>query len=71
MKAYKGVEVQFHAFLPSALNGGGCSASRPDRFTPRTEPSVLIKQKVEWDPELVWGLQKIEISLLLMEITDE
>jgi len=28
-----GVEVQFHAFLTFALDGGGQSASRPGRFT--------------------------------------
>jgi hypothetical protein len=31
---YGGVEVWFHAFLTSALNGDQKSASRPDRFTP-------------------------------------
>jgi hypothetical protein len=35
MKAYWGVEVQLHAFLTLALNGGEWSASRPGRFTPR------------------------------------
>jgi hypothetical protein len=35
MKAYWGVEVQVHAFLTSALDGGEWSTSRPRRFTPR------------------------------------
>jgi hypothetical protein len=35
MKAYWGVEVQLHAFLTSALDGGELLASRPGRFTPR------------------------------------
>jgi hypothetical protein len=35
MKTYWGVEVQLHAFLTSALDGGEWSASRPGRFTPR------------------------------------
>jgi hypothetical protein len=35
MKTYWGVEVQLHAFLTSALDGGEWSASRPGRFTPQ------------------------------------
>jgi hypothetical protein len=35
MKAYGGVEEQLHPFLPSALDGGEWSASRPGRFTQR------------------------------------
>jgi len=35
MKAYCRVEVQFHSFLTSALDGCEWSASRPDRFTPK------------------------------------
>jgi hypothetical protein len=34
MKAYRGVNVQTHVFLTSALVGGEWSASRPGRFTP-------------------------------------
>jgi hypothetical protein len=33
MKTYKRVEVQLHAFLISALDGGKWSATRSDRFT--------------------------------------
>jgi hypothetical protein len=36
MKAYGGVDVQIHIFLPSALAGGEWSASRPGCFTPDT-----------------------------------
>jgi hypothetical protein len=32
---YGGVEVEFHSFLISAVDGGEWSASYPDRFTPR------------------------------------
>jgi hypothetical protein len=34
-KAYWGMEVQFHAFLTSALDGSEWSASGTGRFTPR------------------------------------
>jgi len=34
MKTRGKVEVQLHAFLTSALDGGELSASRPGRFTP-------------------------------------
>jgi hypothetical protein len=34
MKAYWGVQVELHAFLTSALDGGERLASRPGRFTP-------------------------------------
>jgi hypothetical protein len=33
MKAYWGVEVQLHALLTSAVDGGDRSASRPGHFT--------------------------------------
>jgi len=39
MKAYGGVETQFHSFRTSALNGGHRSASRPDRFILRESAS--------------------------------
>jgi hypothetical protein len=35
MEAYWGVEIQRHAFLTSALDGGERSDSRPGRFTPK------------------------------------
>jgi hypothetical protein len=35
MKTYRGLEVWFHTFLSSALEVGGWSASRADRFTSR------------------------------------
>jgi len=35
MKTYWGMEVQFHAFLTSALDGVERWASRPGLFTPR------------------------------------
>jgi hypothetical protein len=35
IKTYWGVEVQLHAFLTSAIDGGVWSASHPGRFTPK------------------------------------
>jgi hypothetical protein len=34
MKTYRGVDVQIHVFLTSALAGGKWSASRPSLFNP-------------------------------------
>jgi hypothetical protein len=34
MKVYRGVDVETHIFLTSALAGGEWSASRPGHFTP-------------------------------------
>jgi hypothetical protein len=35
MKTYERADVKTHVFLTSVLVGGGGSASRPCRFTPR------------------------------------
>jgi hypothetical protein len=34
VKEYGGVEVQFHSFLTSAIDGHEWSDSRPSRFSP-------------------------------------
>jgi hypothetical protein len=39
IKTYWGVEVELHAFLTAALDGGEWSASRSGRFTPREKAS--------------------------------
>jgi hypothetical protein len=43
MKAYGGVDVQIHIFLPSALIGGKRSASRPNRFTPDAVSKTFLR----------------------------
>jgi hypothetical protein len=40
MKTYWRSELQLHAFLTSALDGGEWSASRPGRFTPTERATV-------------------------------
>jgi hypothetical protein len=43
VKAYGGADVESHAFLTSALDGGEWSVSRTGRFTPGKEPLVPIR----------------------------
>jgi hypothetical protein len=43
------VEGSLYLFLSSALEGGGCSAPRPGRFTPGKDP-VPIVQEAGWAP---------------------
>jgi len=43
--------------LTSVLDGGGWSASRPGRFTPRKDP-VPIEQEAGWFPRPVWTAEK-------------
>jgi hypothetical protein len=42
MKMYVQVEVQFHAFLPSTIGGGGRSASRFGPYTPGKKPLPYV-----------------------------
>jgi hypothetical protein len=58
MKTYRGVDVQIHIFLTSALVGGEWSASRPCRLTPGTH---FIGGWV--DPRA--GLEDMELELPL------
>jgi len=47
MKAYWGMEVQLHALLISALDGGEWSASRPDHFTHREKaPGIPLDRRL-------------------------
>ena len=48
-------EQMYSSTLPltSALDGGGWSAPRPGRFTPRKDP-VPIVQEAGWAPGPVW-----------------
>jgi hypothetical protein len=48
MKANRGMDVEIHIFLTSALAGGEWSASRPCHFTPGKDPPVPIGWEVVW-----------------------
>jgi len=59
MKTYWGIEVQLHAFLTSALDGGEWSASRPSRLPPR-ERAPASHWIGGWvGPRAVLGAQKL------------
>jgi hypothetical protein len=60
MKMYWGREVQFQAFLTSALNRGELSASSIGRFTPRERDYASIGHEDMWAPELAWIPWRIE-----------
>jgi len=62
MKKCLGAEVQLHAFLTSAQDGGVWSASRHSRFTSGEgkEPPVPFGQEAGRAPEAVWTLWRRE-----------
>jgi hypothetical protein len=49
------VEVYFHSFLISALDGDEWLNSCHDHFTPQQRTPVSIEQEDRWAPETVWG----------------
>jgi hypothetical protein len=53
MKTYGVMEVQLHAFLTSALDGGEWSVSRHTRFIPR-KGARCVYWLGDWVPEPVW-----------------
>jgi len=59
MKTYAGVEVQLHAFLSSAADGGEWSALRPGS----QRAPVIHWFEARWAPQTVWaqrwGTEKI------------
>jgi hypothetical protein len=54
MKEYEEVEIHFHSFLTSGLDGRKWSASRSGLFNPGKFPLVSIEWKPGWTPEPVW-----------------
>jgi hypothetical protein len=52
MKTYRGVEVQLHALLTSALHGRDWSASRPGSFTSRVRVPSTHCMEAGWAPDL-------------------
>jgi hypothetical protein len=74
MKEYGGVDVWIHIFLTSALAGGECSASRPERFNPGerapgthwtggwTDPRAGLDDMGKWKSLLPPGLELRSLS---------
>jgi hypothetical protein len=58
-----GLDVKFHLFLISVLNGIECLASRPSRFTPGNELWYSWRPRLVRPPEPAWMvLEKRKIS---------
>jgi len=53
-KKHEGVKEKLHSFLSAAVEGGGWSASRPERFVPANKLSVPNEQETERGTEPVW-----------------
>jgi len=51
---WEGREVEFDAFLTSALDRGEWSASGPGRSTLKENSSQDIGEEAMWTPEPVW-----------------
>lgn len=45
-KNIAGVEAQIHLFLTTTLDGGDCSTSHCDRFTPAKEPRYPLSTRL-------------------------
>ena len=60
MKGCGELEVQFHTFWKSVLDGGEWSASPTGCFVPGKEPLVSVKQGPGWASDLVWALWRRE-----------
>jgi len=56
MRHMRKVEVELHAFLMSALDGGGWSASHPSCFTLGDKASVPFGKEAGWaaEPDWLW-----------------
>jgi len=63
MKGCGELEVQFHTFWKSVLDGGEWSASLMGCFVTGKEPLVSVKQGPGSAPDLVWALWRRETSL--------
>jgi len=65
VKAYRGVEVEFHSFLTSAGDGGELSVSHWLLHPSRKEPLVCIDLEAGWALEVVCPFLKKTKSIIL------
>jgi hypothetical protein len=56
MKAYEGVNLEFHLLLTLVLDGIELSTSDTGGFTCKNEPLIIIKWGAGWTVVLVWTL---------------
>ena len=68
MKAYVGVELQFHLSLISTVNGCEWSASRSSTITPGKAPHLPSKKEAEPAPEPLWALCREESGFPLPKV---
>jgi hypothetical protein len=62
-KTYEGTEVQIHAFLTSAVDGGEGRIHAPVVLLQGKKTTAPVLQEVGWAPELIWALWRREIFL--------
>jgi len=56
MKVYRGMEVQLHLFLTSALHGGERSALHPGSFISGEGAQGTLDYRARWTPKAIWTL---------------
>jgi hypothetical protein len=70
----RGLEVQFHSFLTSALDGGRWSTRRPSRLTPGTQPLCISYRRLNGPrgrSGRMWRRENLLVSLGFETWTDQ